>query len=66
MDTSPKLTDEIKARIDAMTRIEMAGLWRFTPAGSSIYFQGEVGLYFETRFKELGGFTPSISKALGW
>jgi hypothetical protein len=27
---------------------------------------GDAGEYFETRFKALGGFTPEISKALGW
>lgn len=61
--------DEIqqhKNNIDKMSREEMARMWRFTPSGH-IYFQyGPVYDYFEARFKELGGFSPEISKKIGW
>ena len=55
------------AKIDAMTHIEMAWLWRFAPAGH-IYFNSELPYYerFSAHFKMLGGFTPAISKAIGW
>jgi len=60
-----KLTAPRKAEIDAMTQFQMAKLWRFAKAGSP-YFQGEVGVYFTKVFQEKGGFTPEISKAIGW
>ena len=56
---------ELKAKIDSMSRLDMARRWRFAPVGDPM-FQGEVGDYFEKRFKELGGFTPEISKKIGW
>lgn len=60
------MTDEQKARIDAMSREEMARLWRFAPAGDPL-FQGEAGQYFKkVFFEERGGFSPQISKSLGW
>ena len=59
-------SDEIKARIDSMTRYEMARMWRFAKAGEEPLLQGAAGQYFSTRFRELGGFSPEISKALGW
>ena len=59
------MTPEMKQRIDAMTQVEMARLWRFAPIGDPI-LQGETGHYFIQRFRELGGFSPAISKAIGW
>jgi hypothetical protein len=65
------LTDEqkkiegMKREIDKMSRFEMARKWRFAPVGDPM-FQGEVGDYFDKRFKELGGFSPEISKKIGW
>ena len=56
-----------KAQIDKMTQIEMARLWRFAPAGH-IYFDKTLPFFehFKTRFEKLGGFTPEISKFIGW
>ena len=59
------MTDEMKQRIDNLTREEMASRWRFVPAGDPM-FRDDAGKYFEQRFKELGGFSPSISKKIGW
>jgi len=55
-----------KEKIDKMTRYEMASLWRFAPFGHP-YFDSTTPLadYFKKRFDALGGFSPSISKALG-
>jgi hypothetical protein len=55
----------LKAQIDVMSREEMARRWRFAPVGDPM-FQGEVGDYFTERFKKLGGFSPEISKKIGW
>lgn len=60
-----QLTPELKEQIDNMSRIEMARRWRFAPVGDPL-FQGEVGAYFEARFKKLGWFSPEISKEIGW
>ena len=53
-----------KNRIDNMSQLEMARLWRFAPPGHP-YFDTKLPLYkhFKARFK---GFTPEISKAIGW
>lgn len=58
---------EVIDKINQMSQMAMARLQRFAPIGHP-YFDvtkpfSEV---FDKRFKELGGFTPAISKALGW
>ncbi len=60
---SGELTPELKKRIDAMSRIQMARKHRFSPPGDP-FFQGETGKYFAKRFGELGGFSPEISKLI--
>ena len=54
-------------RINSMTRVEMAKLWRFAPSGHP-YFDSSLPYYeiFSKRFKSLGGFSPEISKHIGW
>lgn len=56
-----------KNKIDAMTQMDMARLWRFAPSGHP-YFDTALPLHehFAKRFKSLGGFTPTISKAIDW
>ena len=53
--------------IAAMSQYEMAHLWRFAPSGHP-FFDRRYPLFdaFKKRFKVLGGFTPEISKSLGW
>ena len=55
-----------KANIDAMSRFEMAELWRYASAGHP-YFDRRLPLWehFKNRFDSLGRFSPEISKALG-
>ena len=64
------MTDQVAAdleKINAMSREEMCRLWRFTPPGHSWFVSGSAQCEaFEKRFKELGGFSPEISKRLGW
>lgn len=57
---------EWKERIDEMSHIAMAILWRFAPAGHPV-FDSTLPLfrYFDERFKKLGGMTPKISKRIG-
>jgi len=57
--------EEHKKKIDGMSQAEMARLWRYAPSGH-VYFGVELGEYFDARFKKLGGFTPGISKEIGW
>lgn len=60
------LTEQNKKEIDSMSHYQMCARWRFAPPGDEI-FQGETGAYFKKRlFDDLGGFTPDISKSLGW
>lgn len=53
-----------RAEIDAMTQEQMARLWRYAPSGHP-FFDRRLPLYdyFNARFK---GFTPEISKRIGW
>jgi hypothetical protein len=64
MDEATK--QNYRDKIDEMSQEEMARLWRFAPPGHPI-FDTRNGLdkYFNERFKELGGWTPEISKKLG-
>ena len=56
-----------KGKIDGMSQTEMARLRRFAPSGHPV-FRTDLPLweYFEARFREKGGMTPEISKAIGW
>ena len=58
---------EWKDRIDKMTQLEMARLYRFALSGHPV-FDDRLPLYkyFDERFRKLGGMTPDISKAIGW
>jgi len=59
---------ELKDRIDKLSQLEMAQLWRFAPSGHA-YFRNsipELFKHFSKRFQELGGMTPNISKTIGW
>ena len=65
--TGDELTPDLKAEIDAMSQMEMARHWRFDRSGSRYFGRSkEVGDYFQKIFQEKGGFTPTISKTLGW
>lgn len=62
--------DEITAiykDIDNMSHFAMASLYRFAPSGHP-YFDKNYPFneYFMKRFNELGGWTPEISKEVGW
>lgn len=54
-------------KINAMTHLEMARRYRFAVDGDP-YFDNTLPYYevFNERFKMLGGFTPEISKEIGW
>lgn len=58
--------EETKAEIDKLSQFDMCRLHRFASSGHPYMLPGAVGDYFSKRFKELGGFTPEISKQLGW
>ena len=61
---------EDEKQIDAinnMSQLEMARLWRFAPSGHPWFDSSKPFFkHFEERFQKLGGFTPEISKRLGW
>ncbi len=64
------MTEEIAKeiqKINQMSQIEMARLWRFGSRDNK-YFDstGPYAEIFQKRFTELGGFTPEISKQIGW
>ena len=54
-------------KINNMSQEEMARLWRFSSSGHKYFDKSKP--YFEIfnkRFQKLGGFTPEISKKIGW
>lgn len=57
--------DRLKKQIDGMSQMELCCKWRFAQTGDPL-LSGEVGQYFADKLKEKGGFTPDISKAIGW
>ncbi len=59
------MTPEQKAIIDNMSQEKLCSKWRFASVGDPL-LQGDTGDYFSKRLKEMGGFTPKISKKLGW
>jgi len=59
--------EEEIAKINSMSRLEVCKLWRFAPVGHRYFdITNPLHTVFEARFKELGGFTPEISKQIGW
>jgi hypothetical protein len=58
------------ARIEEMSHYEMCRLWRFgEPDGKELLLRSDLptGEAFRRRlFYHFGGFTPEISKQLGW
>lgn len=62
-----KTVEKFKAKIDGLSREDMARLWRFHPSGHP-FFDSTTPLaeYFNARFQSLGGWTPELSKKIGW
>lgn len=57
-----------EAEIDALSHLDMCRYWRFG-CGKSVWFDSThpASTYFKERlFIKLGGFTPAISKEIGW
>ena len=67
---SPEEITSWTEKINSMSQYNMCRAWRFDvdTEFSLMVFDAESPLYpvFDKRFKELGGFTPEISKNLGW
>jgi len=62
------ISEQLKAEIDKLSHREMCHMWRFG-AGNRAYFDttNPISQYFSDRlFKHFGGFTPEISKSIGW
>jgi hypothetical protein len=61
-----EIDEKLKVEIDNMSHYEMCKMWRFSKLGNPL-LSGEVGQYFKDRlFNHFNGFTPEISKSLGW
>jgi len=58
---------QIEKEINSLSQYEMCRLTRFAPVGHKYFnVNGPYWEKFKKRFEELGGFTPAISKQLGW
>lgn len=67
MEPNEQSEARVKEQINKMSQTEMARLWRQASPGH-MYFDRTLPYWkvFKKRFDELGGFTPAISKAIGW
>mgnify|MGYP001595490796 CR=1 FL=1 len=66
---SPEQIEKYKKEIDSYSQIEMARQLRFSKSGAYPWFDNnnpELVVYWKARFEALGGFTPKISKQIGW
>jgi len=64
----PGPLDELKAEVDKLSHFEMCKMWRSGNANPA-YFDNTnpISKYFSDRlFGHFGGFTPEISKQIGW
>lgn len=52
-----------KDKLDDMSQVDLARLWRFSDLGCPVFSEPELYECFKTNFK---GFTPEISKLIGW
>ena len=59
------MTPEQKQQIESMTHEEICKLWRFGDNENPL-MQGDSLSFVAERLQEFGGFTPEISKKLGW
>ena len=60
------LMESIKREIDEMDRLTMGKMIRFSPSGHYIFQETELYDYFMAHFEKLGGWTPQLSKLIGW
>jgi len=66
--------DEMQKLIESMAQYEMCSAWRFHPSGDPLFRNDLIAsdgrslgdTYHERLFKHFNGFTPEISKSLGW
>ena len=53
-------------KINEMSHYEMCSAWRFSEPGNPIFCEPEIYKIFKEKFDKFGGFTPEISKSIGW
>ena len=58
----PKTIEEV----EQMTRLELCRLWRFARAGEFWERGNPISEAAKKRLDTLGGFSPEISKQIGW
>lgn len=64
MELSDDELFEHTVKINNMSHLELARLWRFAKPGHLYFSNPELIKIFNTRFKSLGGFTTEIFKQL--
>ena len=52
--------------INNMTHVEICRAWRHYSLGHRYFVVPVLQTAFKKRFNSFGGFTPEISKAIGW
>ena len=60
------MIESMKRQISEMTRLEMGKMIRFSSSGTIIFQVQELYDHFMEQFNKLGGWTPQLSKLIGW
>jgi hypothetical protein len=59
--------EQLRIEISQMSHYQMARRYRYAPSGDPMFrFDLPLNRLFMERFKQLGGWTPEISKQVGW
>jgi len=62
---TPLRIETVKSYVDEMDREKMARMLRFAPT-NIMFTLPELNDYFMARFEKLGGWSPQLSKLIGW
>ncbi len=62
----PKTNEDWANELRAMDLVALKRLQRFAPLGHAVFCDLELHKVFQARVAELGGFTPEVSKQVGW
>lgn len=63
---TPEMIEQSKRQIDNMDRLAMGKMIRFSPSGTTLFQVPELYDHLMAHFDKLGGWTPQLSKLIGW
>jgi hypothetical protein len=58
--------EELVDKLLGMSHVELVKIWRFEGSGSPYITRESVFNILKEQISKFGGFTPEVSKAVGW